>query len=89
MAAQSPTLDQLINWLDAYIEKVAAAKLDQTAALLRIVRIDLVVRAKGISEDELEVFLFAVESGQRVADYIAPTELKKHHRKAAGLATDH
>ena len=88
MEAQSPTLDQLINWLDAYIEKIAAAKLDETAALLRIARIDLIVRANGISENEIEAFLFAVESEQRIADYIAPPELKKHRRKAAGFAAN-
>lgn len=88
METQPPTLDQLINWLDAYIEKIAAAKLDETAALLRIARIDLIVRANGVSEDELEAFLFAAESEQRIADYIAPPELKKHRRKAAGLAAN-
>ena len=84
METQPPTLDELINWLDGYIEKIVAAKLDETAALLRIARIDLIVRANGISEDELESFLFAAESDQRVADYVTPPELKKARRKAAG-----
>ena len=69
METQSPTLDELINWLDAYIEKIVAARFDETAALLRIARIDLIVRANGISEDELDAFLFAAECEQRVANF--------------------
>jgi hypothetical protein len=88
MEIQPPTLDELINWLDTYIEKIAAAKLDETAALLRIARLDLIVRANGVSEDELEAFLLAAESEKRVADHIAPPELKKRRRKAAGFAAN-
>jgi hypothetical protein len=83
MSAQLATLDQLINWLDSYIEKIAAAKLDETAELLRIARIDLIIRANGISKEEFEAFLFALK-----ADHIAPTEPKKHHRKAVGFAAN-
>jgi hypothetical protein len=35
----------------------------ETAALLRMARIDLIARANGITEEELEFFVFALQRG--------------------------
>jgi hypothetical protein len=86
MQAQPPPFDRLIKTLDGFIAEVAASNLCETVALLQIARIDLVARAKGISEDDLDAVLFAVESELRVTDYIDPRGLKKRRRKVANLA---
>lgn len=54
-------LQHCINELDAIILAVAEAGLQETAALLKIARLDLLIRSNGISEDELDVFLDVVQ----------------------------
>ncbi len=83
MESRSPTLDHLIAGVDRCIQDATEAHLPETVALLRMAKLDLVTRANGISEDELELFLFALESNQRLADHMAPPELQEHLRTAA------
>ena len=56
-------LEALIAAINECINQVAAANLWETAALLRMARIDLIARANGITEEELEFFVFALQRG--------------------------
>lgn len=67
MHAQSPPYDLLIEKLDECVKDVVAAKLDETAALLRIARIDLLTRAGKISPEELDAFLLVAGSERCLA----------------------
>jgi len=55
--AVDPQLTDLISAVDTCISLTTAAKLGETAALLRIVKLDILLRTNGISEDELELLL--------------------------------
>ncbi len=88
MADQSTKFDALIHQIEALIASAEAMELTETVALLRIVRIDLIVRANGVSEEELETFLFALESEQRIADYCMPPELKTKDGETIRLAAN-
>jgi hypothetical protein len=50
----------LVTALDDLIIAAKAAKLKETAALLRIARLDLLMRVHGIKHDELELLSFAL-----------------------------
>ena len=54
---------ELIKRVDGMIDDAATAGLNETAALLRIARLDLVTRANGIGEKDLDLFLRALEQG--------------------------
>jgi hypothetical protein len=84
MESQSPTFDHLITSVDRCIQDATEAHLPETVALLRMAKLDLVARANGISEGELELFLFALESDQRLANHMAPPELQERLRTAVG-----
>jgi hypothetical protein len=86
MEIQSPALSNLIATVDRCIRDATAARLSETATLLRMARLDLIARVHGISEEEMDVFLFVVESDQRLADHMAPPELQQARRKAAEQA---
>jgi len=47
-------LDEVVASIDACIERVTTARLHDTAALLSIARLDLLVRLNGITELELQ-----------------------------------
>jgi hypothetical protein len=81
MKTQSVTLDQLIEALDDVIAKITSAGFGETVALLNIARLDLVLRANGFSEDDLEAFLSALEENQRLADHATPSDQKMRRRK--------
>lgn len=63
MKTKPSALQPLITELDDVIAAAQAARLDDTAALLRIARLDLIMRAHGIAADELELVTFALASG--------------------------
>ncbi|MDE2135335.1 MAG: hypothetical protein KGJ49_12130 [Alphaproteobacteria bacterium] len=86
MEGQSTVLNRLITTVDNCIKDAVAAHLSETAALLRMAKIDLIIRANGINEEDMDVFMFMVESGLRLAEYINPPELLGQH-KAAGAAS--
>ena len=86
MEELSPAIGLLMAAIGGCIRDATAAHLNETAAFLRMAQIDLITRVHGISEEELEVFLFALESEQRIADHITPPELMA--RKAASLVGD-
>ena len=52
--------EQLMDMLDRCIGTVAAAKLAETALLLRVAQLDLAARVNGVTEDELELFAAAL-----------------------------
>jgi hypothetical protein len=56
-------LEALIAAINECIDQVTAANLLETAALLSMARLDLVARANGITEEELEFFAFALQRG--------------------------
>lgn len=58
-AVRYPACEQLVDTLDICIKTLTAAHLEETAMLLRIAKLDLVVRSNGITEDEL-VSLLAI-----------------------------
>ena len=66
MQTQQPAFERLLATLDKLIAEIAESKLSQTAALLKIARLDLLARVNGVSEDDLEMFLSALEYEQRV-----------------------
>ena len=63
MGYMKPDYCELIQAVDRLIEDAAASGLTETAALLRIVRFDLVTRANGIGEQEIDLLLSALEYG--------------------------
>jgi hypothetical protein len=54
-------LSEIIDILDTCINSTTVANLHETTELLRIARLDILMRANGITEEELEYFLFAIE----------------------------
>jgi hypothetical protein len=56
-------IEALVGAINECINQVTAANLMETAALLSMARLDLVARANGISEEELELFSFALQRG--------------------------
>jgi hypothetical protein len=60
-AGNTKTVVVLVPVINECIKRLTAAKMWETAELLRIARLDLVARANGISEDELELFTFALQ----------------------------
>lgn len=60
MKTKNKLCHPLISALDNVIIAAKTAKLSETAALLRIARLDLVMRVHGITPDELELLTFAL-----------------------------
>jgi hypothetical protein len=56
-------IEPLIGVINDCIAQLSAAKLCETAELMRMARLDLMARAYGISEEELEIFAFALQRG--------------------------
>ena len=54
-------LAHLSDVLDPCVSLATAAKLPETAMLPRIARLDVLMRANGITKEELESFLFATK----------------------------
>jgi site-specific recombinase XerC len=75
-------LQHYIDELDAIISAVTEAGLQESAALLKIARLDLLVRSNGISEDELDVLLSVVHPN---VDWSLPGQI--HAQPRAGLAS--
>ncbi len=63
MKTKNDALLPLIAELDDVIAAARAAGLGETTSLLRIARLDLMMRAHGIAADELELVSFALVSG--------------------------
>jgi len=55
------TIEVLVPVINECIKRLAAANMPETAELLRIARLDLVARTNGISEEELDLFAFALQ----------------------------
>ncbi len=75
MTAHRSSFECLINSVENCIQEAELLKLSETAALLRMVKLDIVTRTNGISAGELDIFLFALESELRVVEHIKPPEL--------------
>jgi len=54
-------LESLVGLIDECIAIVTAARLHETAELLRVARLDLVARLNGISDEELEQLASALQ----------------------------
>ncbi|GAA0583481.1 hypothetical protein [Rhizomicrobium electricum] len=63
MKMKKGALQPLIVELDNIIAAARAAKLEETVALLRMARLDLMMRAHGIATNELELVSFALARG--------------------------
>lgn|GEM_PF-2690005 len=57
-------LNAIVAALNDYIEVVRAYELDETAALLRMAKLDLQMRIHDISDEELQALCEALERGQ-------------------------
>ena len=85
-------LNNVASAIDACIDDVAAAELHETAALLAIARLDLLVHTTGITEEELQQLEVALEHARRGFKRVMPEVLRdrlaartrKRRRLAAG-----
>jgi len=62
------TLENIVAAIDSCIDKVASAQMSETAALLRIARLDLMVRIHDISDRELAQLAFVVSRDRRTVN---------------------
>jgi hypothetical protein len=85
MELENSRLSYLIEELDKVISGVRSAGLEQTVALLKIARLDLVMQAHGVTEYELEMFLHAVETNLRAEANQAAVRPKSTANSAGNL----
>lgn len=78
-------LETLVGILDECVRRIDAAGLIETAHLLRMAKLDLVARANGISEEELEIFSYAVQAGMQRRDEQAALFLTLPGKESAPL----
>jgi hypothetical protein len=81
MKTKTNALELLIGELDKVIAAAQAARLGETAALLRIARLDLMMRTHGIAADELELVSFALAHGYCGDDASKPVKAKAARKK--------
>jgi len=74
MTIPTNSAQHLVKTVDDCICQSELLGLTETTALLRMVKLDIVTRANGISIEELDLFLFALETGARTAEYIGAPE---------------
>jgi hypothetical protein len=65
MQAENVMLEHLVEGFDKIIAGASAAGLDETVALMKIARLDLVLRVYNISETEFQTFIGVIESNLR------------------------
>jgi hypothetical protein len=82
MKAQKPLLQGLVEALDGVISKAVAEDLRETVALLNIARLDLLLRAHGFSEEELEALLVPLRN--RLPDLESARASQAKSRRARG-----
>lgn len=83
MKRKNGALQPLIVEIDNVIAAARAAKLEETVALLRIARLDLMMRAHDIAASELELVSFALARGfwqNAATKQPAPTSPSKKRR---------
>jgi hypothetical protein len=83
-APQLRVLENVVAVIDTCIDKVVAVELHETAALLRIARLDLIVRLHGITDAELDQLESVVDRRQRGVERIFPKRLRRHPRDRQG-----
>jgi hypothetical protein len=81
MNAQQTSLDVIVETLDGIITQLAASGLYETIALLKIARLDLIMRAYGLSDGDLEALLSVVNGQQRILDVGMLPDTKIHRKK--------
>jgi hypothetical protein len=74
MTISTNSAQHLARTVDDCIHQSELLGLTETTALLRMVKLDIVTRTNGISVEELDLFLFALETGARTAEYISTSE---------------
>ena len=62
---QQKRLDSLVAAINECIIQLNEAELWETAELMRMARLDLLARANGITDEELELFSFALQRGAK------------------------
>lgn len=87
MTNDGPPLAHYISTLDEVIAGVAKGGLAETVALLKIARLDLLMRVHGIAERELQYALDTIEGNQE-SDALPPRKLaptpRPHLVRSAG-----
>lgn len=75
-ASRRRLLGNVATAIDACIDVVAVAQLHETAALLAIARLDLLVHTSGITEGELEQLEFALDRARQGFERVMPQTLR-------------
>lgn len=76
-----PGLLELAKSLDENIAAAVKANLHETAALLHMAKLDLLTRIHGISEEEMENFLFVAKTCAAIAREVPDQDGASHARK--------
>lgn len=84
MDSISPPMKELISHIDRANQLARSIGWEKTSYLLGIAWIDAVARANELSEEELQLFFFALESEVRITDHVSPPELRAAKRKRPG-----
>jgi hypothetical protein len=84
-ADRTERLNAIVKALNDCIDVVRAYELEDTAALLRMAKLDLQMQIHDISEEELQALCEAVEEGQ----LRAPTSLAGRSGNGEGLGHGH
>lgn len=74
MTDQHSSLELLIRMVENCIHEANAAGLTETSALLRMVKLDVITRLHGITDEELEALQFVLEGELRLYEHINPPE---------------
>ena len=85
MANISPAMRSLVVAIENAHQMAKSQGLARTAQLLEIARIDALARAHNISDEELDLFFFALESNVRVEQHVTlPDKVAPKRRMARG-----
>lgn len=75
MTDQRNALEMLTRTVENCIQEATLSGLEETAALLRMVKLDLITRLHGITGEELDALQFVLESELRIYEHINQPEL--------------
>ena len=84
MDSVSQPMKELISHIDQANHIARSIGWEKTSYLLGIAWIDAVARAHELSEEELELFFFALESEMRVTVPMSPPKLRASKRDRVG-----
>ena len=84
MESVPPLMEELISHIGRATQIARAIGWENTSYLLDIAWIDAVSRAHNLSEEELELFFFALESEARIGEHATPPEGRAAPKKRSG-----